>query len=97
MYGLGLQPQQTHRFKHLLKASRSHSTLQALEVEGRGSREHHTIPRKPYHSCLQWSLGFTAGSRLGQKPSEEEDTEKGKDCVWLASPSRDDRSKAFRL
>ena len=40
--------------------------------------EHHTIPRKPYHSCRQWSLGFTAGSRLGQKPSEEEDTEKGK-------------------
>lgn len=50
MYGLGLQPQQTHRFKHLLKASRSHSTLQALEVEGEEAenttpfQENHTIP-----------------------------------------------------
>lgn len=43
MYRLGLQPQQTRRFKHLLKASSSHSTLQALEIEGTGSQGNHTI------------------------------------------------------
>ena len=89
MYGLGLQPQQTHRFKHLLKASSSHSTLQALEVEGRGSQEHHTILRKPYHSCRQWSLGFTAGSGLGQNHQKRRIQRKGRTVYGNIWPKED--------